>query len=464
MFSKTVDKFIAGALVATNILSVSASAGVDNDRREVQGKIASTEKSYNECDLVEYYDTYENACKRLEYLQKYCNVLSSDIVEGNFDVVRQYTDKYVIDSNASEMLENAQKAILEKGGVVTNYSFEKGPVKEIVSSKEILSSNKTLKGNSEKDALEQARNYVTKLEKEYSDEKYDVDVDIDTKPIYEIEPEKIDVSKRFDSKQDALAYVNDMKSKGYDVNYDINEVNINVNSDVEYVYTYDRDTAHGLLFDKDQAEVYLIAHRRVRPDLIAQGYALTDISFERVRRWDTWTYDIVYTYSKPIVKTTSTVKYDLDATLTKDGIINGYEADIDYTVTENEFEESIKDILTISSEVEENINGFKLEVRLLLDEFINFRNGQIDKDIPRHDIYYFFEKLENIIPKPDTEEEKERLEKELETYYEREYNKDTPKTGDDRNIELYLFLAGLSTFGLIATGKKKEDEIKKTLK
>ena len=71
MFSKTVDKFIAGALVATNILSVSASAGVDNDRREVQGKIASTEKSYNECDLVEYYDTYENACKRLEYLQKY---------------------------------------------------------------------------------------------------------------------------------------------------------------------------------------------------------------------------------------------------------------------------------------------------------------------------------------------------------------------------------------------------------
>ena len=100
----------------------------------------------------------------------------------------------------------------------------------------------------------------------------------------------------------------------------------------------------------------------------------------------------------------------------------------------------------------------------MLDEFINFRNGQIDKDIPRHDIYYFFEKLENIIPKPDTEEEKERLEKELETYYEREYDKNTPKTGDDRNIELYLFLAGLSTFGLIATGKKKEDEIKKTLK
>lgn len=464
MFGKTVDKFIAGALVATNILSVSASAGVNNDRREVQGKIASTEKSYSECDLVEYYDTYENACKRLEYLQKYCNVLSSDIVEGNFDVVRQYTDKYVIDSNASETLENAQKAILEKGGAVTNYSFEKGPVKEIVSSKEILSSNKTLKGNSEKDALEQARNYVTKLEKEYGDEKYDVDVDINTKPIYEIEPEKIDVSKRFDSEQSAIAYVNDMKSKGYDVDYDINKVNVDVNSDVEYVYAYDRDTAHGLLFDNDQAEVYLISHKRVRSDLIAQGYALTDISFERVRRWDTWTYDIVYTYSKPIVKTTTTAKYDLDATLTKDGVINGYEADIDYTVTENEFEESIKDILVISSEIEENIDGFKLEVRLLLDEFINFRNGQIDKDIPRHDINYFFEKLETIIPKPDTEEEKERLDKELETYYEREYDKNTPKTGDDRDIELYLFLAGLSTLGLIATGKKKEDEIKKTLK
>ena len=40
----------------------------------------------------------------------------------------------------------------------------------------------------------------------------------------------------------------------------------------------------------------------------------------------------------------------------------------------------------------------------------------------------------------------------------------TPKTGDDRDIELYLFLAGLSSLGLIATGKKKEDEVKKKLK
>ena len=253
-----------------------------------------------------------------------------------------------------------------------------------------------------------------------------------------------------------------MRAKGYNVDYDVDKVNVEVNGDIEYIYAYDRDTAHGLLFDKDQAEVYLIAHRRVRPDLISQGYTLTDVSFERVRRWDTWTYDIVYTYSKPIVKTNTTVKYNLNANLTKDGVINGYESTIDYEIIENEFKETIKDILVIDSEIEENINGFKLDVRLLLDEFINFRNGQIDKDIPKHDIDLFFKKLERIIPKPDTEEEKERLEKELENHYDRKYN--TPKTGDDRDIELYLFLAGLSSLGLIATGKKKEDEVKKKLK
>ena len=133
-------------------------------------------------------------------------------------------------------------------------------------------------------------------------------------------------------------------------------VNVEVNGDIEYIYAYDRDTAHGLLFDKDQAEVYLIAHRRVRPDLISQGYTLTDVSFERVRRWDTWTYDIVYTYSKPIVKTNTTVKYNLNANLTKDGVINGYESTIDYEIIENEFKETIKDILVIDSEIEENIN------------------------------------------------------------------------------------------------------------
>lgn len=462
MFNKKIDKFIAGTLVATNILGVSAATAINSDRREAQSNISSSMKAYGECDLVEYYDTYENASKRLEYLEKYCNVLSSDIIEGNFDVVKEYTDRYVIDGDASLTLENAQKSILEKGGVITNYNFEVGTVKEITSSKEVLSSSKSLKGKTESEALKESKEFINKLEKEYSDEKYDVDADVNTKPVYEVEPESINVSKQFDSEKDALAYVNDMKAKGYNVDYDIDRVNVNVNGDVEYVYAYDRDTAHGLLFDKDQAEVYLVGHRRVRPDLISQGYALTDVSFERVRRWDTWTYDIVYTYSKPIVKTNTTVKYNLNANLTKEGVINGYEATVLYEVIENEFEEVVKDILVIDSEVEENINGFKLEVRLLLDEFINFRNGQIDKDIPKHDINFFFKKLERIIPKPDTEDEKERLEKELENHYNRKY--DTPKTGDDRDIEFYLFLAGLSSLGLIATGKKREDEVKKTLK
>lgn len=462
MFNKKIDKFIAGTLVATNILGVSAATAINNDRKEAQSNIANSMKTYGECDLVEYYDTYENASKRLEYLEKYCNVLSSDIIEGNFNVVREYTDRYVIDGDASSTLENAQKSISEKGGVITNYNFEKGTVKEVASSKEVLSSSKSFKGKTESEALRESKEFITKLEKEYSDEKYDVDVDVKTNPIYETEPESINVSKEFDSEKDALAYVNDMRVKGYNVDYDVDKVNVEVNGDIEYIYAYDRDTAHGLLFDKDQAEVYLIAHRRVRPDLISQGYTLTDVSFERVRRWDTWTYDIVYTYSKPIVKTNTTVKYNLNANLTKDGVINGYESTIDYEIIENEFKETIKDILVIDSEIEENINGFKLEVRLLLDEFINLRNGQIDKDIPKHDINLFFKKLERIIPKPDTEEEKERLEKELENHYDRKYN--TPKTGDDRDIELYLFLAGLSSLGLIATGKKREDEVKKKLK
>ncbi len=464
MFNKTIDKFIAGTLVATNILGVSASAGANNDRKEVQGKIASVEKSYDECDLVEYYDTYENACKRLEFLQKYCNVLSSDIIEGNFDVVREYTDKYVVDDNASITLANAQKAIIEKGGLVKSYSFEKGKIKEITSSKEVAASSKTFEGNNEKEVLNQVKAYINELEKDYDNEKYDVDADIDVHPIYETEPQKEEISKRFDSKQAALNYVNDMESKGYNVEYGINNVNVDVDSNVEYVYAYDRDTAHGLLFDKDQAEVYLAGHRRVRSDLIAQGYSLTDVSFERVRRWDTWTYDIVYTYSKPIVKTTTVVKYDLDATLTKEGIVKCYEANVDYSIVQNEFEEVLKDLLIINSEFEENINGFKLEVKLLLDEFVNSRNGQIDKAIPKYDINYFYKKLENIIPTPDTEEEKEKLNNEIENNYEKEYDKKTPKTGDNREIELLLFLAGLSSIGLIATGKKKESEIKKTLK
>ena len=413
-------------------------------------KVSST--NYSTPTYREYYDL----------LEKYCNVLSSDIIEGNFNVVREYTDRYVIDGDASSTLENAQKSISEKGGLITNYNFEKGTVKEVASSKEVLSSSKSFKGKTESEALRESKEFITKLEKEYSDEKYDVDVDVKTNPIYETEPESINVSKEFDSEKDALAYVNDMRAKGYNVDYDVDKVNVEVNGDIEYIYAYDRDTAHGLLFDKDQAEVYLIAHRRVRPDLISQGYTLTDVSFERVRRWDTWTYDIVYTYSKPIVKTNTTVKYNLNANLTKDGVINGYESTIDYEIIENEFKETIKDILVIDSEIEENINGFKLDVRLLLDEFINFRNGQIDKDIPKHDINLFFKKLERIIPKPDTEEEKERLEKELENHYDRKYN--TPKTGDDRDIELYLFLAGLSSLGLIATGKKREDEVKKKLK
>ncbi len=464
MFNKTIDKFIAGTLVATNILSVSAYASANNDRKEVQGKIASVERSYNECDLVEYYDTYENACKRLEFLQKYCNVLSSDIVEGNFDIVREYTDKFVVDDNASITLANAQKSIIEKGGFVKNYSFEKGKVKEITSSKEIASSSKIFEGESEKEVLNQVKSYINELERDYDDEKYDVDVDINVNPVYEVEPQKEEISKRFDSNQAALDYVNNMESKGYSVDYEINKVNVDVDSDVEYAYTYDRDTGHGLLFDKDQAEVYLVGHRRVRNDLIAQGYSLTDVSFERVRRWDTWTYDIVYTYSKPIVKTTTVVKYDLDATLTKKGIVKGYEANVDYSIIQNEYKEVLKDLLIINSKFKENINGFKLEVKLLLDEFVNSKNGQIDKDLPRYDINYYFKKLENIIPTPDTEEEKEKLDKEIENNYEKEYDKKTPKTGDDRDIELLLFLSGLSTLGLIATGKKKEQEIKKTLK
>ena len=49
------------------------------------------------------------------------------------------------------------------------------------------------------------------------------------------------------------------------------------------------------------------------------------------------------------------VKYDLDATLTKDGVINGYEANIDYDINEIEYEEVERDLLVISSEVNENI-------------------------------------------------------------------------------------------------------------
>lgn len=464
MFNKTVDKFIAGTLVATNIFGVSAANAINNDRREVQGQIAHSSKSYDECDLVEYYDTYENACKRLEFLQKYCNVLDSEIIEGNFDVVKSYTDKYVINGNASETLKNAQEAIIANGGEVTDYKFEKGTVKEVVSTKKILSDSKKVNAKTESEALKKSKDFVSSLEKEYNEDNYNIEVDVNTKPIYEVEPETISVSKTFNSESEAINYVNDMKTKGYNVSYDIDRVDVDVKGDVEYIYAYDRDTAHGLLFDNDQAEVYLVGHRRVRPDLISQGYALTDVSFERVRRWDTWTYDIVYTYSKPVVKTNTVVKYDLDATLSKDGVISGYEADIDYDINEIEYEEVERDLLVISSEVNENINGFKLEVKLLLDTFINFRNGQIDKDIPKHDINYFFKKLEEIIPKPDTEEEKERLENELETYYNKEYRGNSPKTGDDRDIELYLFLLGLSSVGLIATSRKKEDEIKKKLK
>ena len=123
MFNKKIDKFIAGTLVATNILGVSAATAINNDRKEVQSNIASSMKTYGECDLVEYYDTYENASMRLKYLEKYCNVLSSDIIEGNFNVVREHTDRYVIDGDASSTLENAQKSISEKGGVITNYNF-----------------------------------------------------------------------------------------------------------------------------------------------------------------------------------------------------------------------------------------------------------------------------------------------------------------------------------------------------
>lgn len=65
MFNKKIDKFIAGTLVATNILGVSAATAINNDRKEVQSNIASSMKTYGECDLVEYYDTYENASKRL---------------------------------------------------------------------------------------------------------------------------------------------------------------------------------------------------------------------------------------------------------------------------------------------------------------------------------------------------------------------------------------------------------------
>ena len=464
MFNKTVDKFIAGTLVATNILGVSSANAIDNDRREVQGQIAHGNKSYDECDLVEYYDTYENACKRLEFLQKYCNVLDSEIVQGSFDVVKSYTDKYVINGDASETLKNAKEAIIANGGEVVNYNFERGTVKEVVSTKKILSDSRVVSAKTESEVLKKSKALVSDLEKEYNEDNYNIEVDVNTKPIYEIEPETINVSKTFNSESEAINYVNDMKEKGYNVSYNIDRVDVDVKGDVEYIYAYDRDTAHGLLFDKDQAEVYLAAHKRVRPDLISQGYSLTDVSFERVRRWDTWTYDIVYTYSKPVVKTNTVVKYDLDATLTKDGVINGYEANIDYDINEIEYEEVERDLLVISSEVNENINGFKLEVRLLLDAFINFKNGQIDKDIPRHDINYFFKKLEEIIPVPDTEKEKERLEKELETYYNKEYRGDSPKTGDDIDLEFYLLLAGLSSIGLIATSKKKEDELKKELK
>lgn len=464
MFNKTVDKFIAGTLVATNIFGVSAANAINNDRREVQSQIAHSSKSYDECDLVEYYDTYENACKRLEFLQKYCNVLDSEIVEGSFDVVKSYTDKYVINGDASETLKNVQDAIVANGGEVVNYNFEKGTVKEVVSTKKILSDSRVVSAKTESEALKKSKALVSSLEKEYDEDNYNIEVDVNTKPIYEIEPETVNVSKTFNSESEAINYVNDMKSKGYNVSYDIDRVDVDVKGDVEYIYAYDRDTAHGLLFDNDQAEVYLAGHRRIRPDLISQGYALTDVSFERVRRWDTWTYDIVYTYSKPVVKTNTVVKYDLDATLTKDGVISGYEANIDYDINEIEYEKVERDLLVITSEVNENINGFRLDVKLLLDTFINFRNGQIDKDIPKHDINYFFKKLEEIIPKPDTEDEKERLNRELETYYNNEYKGNSPKTGDDRDIELYLFLLGISSLGLIATGRKKEDEIKKELK
>ena len=90
------------------------------------------------------------------------------------------------------------------------YNFEKGTVKEVASSKEVLSSSKSFKGKTESEALRESKEFITKLEKEYSDEKYDVDVDVKTNPIYETEPESINVSKAFDSENDALPYVNDL--------------------------------------------------------------------------------------------------------------------------------------------------------------------------------------------------------------------------------------------------------------
>lgn len=461
MFNKKVDKLIAGTLVTTNILGVSVANAVNDEKREVQEEIFYSSKSYDDCDLVEYYDSYENAIKRLEFLTKYCNVLDSEIIEGNFDVVKSYTDKYVVDGDRNKMLENTKNAIINNGGEVIDYKFDSGIVKEVVSTKNILSDSKTFSAKTESEVLNKSKDFINSLEKEYDEDNYDINVDVKSNPIYLVEPERVNVSKTFDSEDEAINYINDMESKGYSVSYDINMVDVDVKGDTEYVYAYDRDTAHGLLFDKDQAEVYLIAHRRVRPDLTSQGYVLTDVSFERVRRWDTWTYDIVYTYSKPIVKTDTVVKYNLDATFSKGGVINGYESCVTYDIDEIEYEEVLKELLTITSEFEENIDGFKLEVKLLLDEFLNNRNGQIDKDIPKHDINYYFKKLEEIIPKPDTEDEKEKLENEINNDYDK---KTPPKTGDDRNIELYLFLCGLSSIGLIATGKKKEDELKKKLK
>ena len=46
MFNKKIDKFIAGTLVATNILGVSAATAINNDRKEAQSNIANSMKTY----------------------------------------------------------------------------------------------------------------------------------------------------------------------------------------------------------------------------------------------------------------------------------------------------------------------------------------------------------------------------------------------------------------------------------